>query len=134
MKGHPSYRQHYCEVCNTVESKGADLKNYSEIVEHAINAQEEAGPPIHAWDTLDTEGQHQDADDGLQSVTIHPDYSALEPDSEHTVHSDVVHDVAGHIPIAADHRPSFLTNEQYLAKVRSLTLSRPRHFNSHKPQ
>lgn len=77
--GHDTYAGHYNEICEKIKERQGELEHYSaqhHYINQAIDEQEEHGPPMHAWDTLDTEGQHQDAAAEDEGTIPHPQSTA----------------------------------------------------------
>ena len=124
--GHDSYSQHYEQIQANIQGKQAELENFADIIEDAIQEEQTIGPPVHSWDTLDTEAQHEDVMAEGEGEVPDPDNILLEPDPQHV--ADPEHIAAADVPLSAsysthfavDHRPGFLSDEQYQHLVQSL--------------
>ena len=83
--GHGTYAEHYHSISQDILSKQSSLELFTEIIEHSIEEHEQLGPPEHAWDTLDTAAQQENAESQTDPPQDHPDHSFLQPISDQTV-------------------------------------------------
>ncbi|XP_030828689.1 uncharacterized protein LOC100890415 [Strongylocentrotus purpuratus] len=127
--GHGTYAEHYHSISQDILSKRSSLESFTEIIEHAIEEHEQLGPPEHAWDTLDTAAQQENAESQTDPPQDHPDHSFLQPSSDQTV-TDVQESCIGTtIPLAIEHRPNYLSDEQYRNSVLTLNTGQYKVFS-----
>ena len=127
--GHGTYAEHYHSISQDILSKRSSLESFTEIIEHAIEEHEQLGPPEHAWDTLDTAAQQENAESQTDPPQDHPDHSFLQPSSDQTV-TDVQESCIGTtIPLAIEHRPNYLSDEEYRNSVLTLNTGQYKVFS-----
>ncbi|XP_030849505.1 uncharacterized protein LOC105444942 [Strongylocentrotus purpuratus] len=126
---HLTYADHYHTISDQIESKRSALESFTEIIENALERHEEEGPPVHAWDTLDTGTQQENAEVNEEQCQIHPEYSFLQPSSEHTDTDIKESEICASLPLAVECRPEYLIDEIYRSKVQSLNQEQRKVFD-----
>ena len=118
-EGFESYSEHYHSKKEAIEEIENRLMSNADMVDEAVENFQEHGPPVHAWDQVAPETEHERADAFEDGSEENHEFSIINPDDNENLR--FTSDTAGpNAPtLAVEFIPDLLTELEYRKLVQS---------------